>query len=117
MEDSILVASEEATYHTRRTRYKNINKNFISFSINGFQKNNYNYKTNCKVKTNQWAVFESRVHPNTNQPELMNYQSVVLAFDTVSYRANDTDPSYCFIKYSRPICMDVYNGSPIGSPL
>ena len=29
---------------------------------------------------------------------------------------------YCFhftsrIKYSRPICMGVYNGSPIGSPL
>ena len=43
------------------------------------------------------------VNPKTNQPGLMNYQSVVLTFDTVSYRANwysltfDTDPSYSFI--------------------
>ena len=46
------------------------------------------------------------VNSNTNQLGLMNYQSVVLTFDTVSYRAN-----------SRPICIDVYNGSPIGLPL
>ena len=44
------------------------------------------------------------VNPNTNQSGLMNYQSVVLTFDTICYRANnysysltfDTDPSYCF---------------------
>ena len=53
----------------------------------------------------------------------MNYQSVVLTFDSVSYRANwysltfETDPSYCFIsqaqlKHSRLICMAGYNGSP-----
>ena len=47
------------------------------------------------------------VNPNTNQPELMNYQSVVLTLDTVSYRANwysltfDTDPSYCFISQAQ----------------
>ena len=47
------------------------------------------------------------VNPNTNQPGSINYQSVVLTFDTVSYRANwysltfDTDPSYCFISQAR----------------
>jgi len=47
------------------------------------------------------------VNPNTNQLGLMNYQSVVLTFDTVSYRDNwysltfDTDRSYCFNSQAR----------------
>jgi len=47
------------------------------------------------------------VNPNTNQAGLMNYESVVLTFDTVSYRANwysltfDTDPYCGFISQAR----------------
>ena len=47
------------------------------------------------------------VNPNTNQLGLMNYQSVVLTFDTVSYRANwysltfETDLSYYFISQAQ----------------
>ena len=47
------------------------------------------------------------VNPNTSQLGLTNYQSVVLTFDRVSYRANwysltiDTDPSYRFISQAR----------------
>ena len=55
------------------------------------------------------------VNPNTNQLGLMNYQSVVLTFDTVSYRANWYSLTFDFtstIKYWLLICMGDYHSSP-----
>ena len=57
--------------------------------------------------TNQWTVSDSHVYPNTNELGWMNFQSVVLTFDTFSYRANwysltfETDPYYCFISQAQ----------------
>ena len=55
------------------------------------------------------------VNPNTNQLGLMNYQSVVFTFDTVSYRANwysltiDTvPPIVSFHKHDKIFASDLY---------
>ena len=54
------------------------------------------------------------VNPNTNHLGLMNYQSVVLTFDMVSYRANwysltlDTDPPNVSFHKHKIFASDLY---------